>query len=292
MAECPRCRRPVAAARRQCLYCGAELEASAGDGRPPAAASPAPVVIPGSALPERVLVVVSLDGVEAKGLAAGLSLSPYEAAQWARRGGFHLHRAAPPAEADAERARLAGHGIPAFTIDERAVRAAAEPEPALGGGLEGQVLRVRTPAGATEVAAADLLLVVKGAIVREHAPSERLRFARTSSLEPGFRFHLHRHGQARPLEIDPAAFDFGAHRARESSLLEIAGWVAILASAAPVDDGFRRSTPALAPAAAAGGPVDALRSSGGRPPEILDNLAQFRFYSAWRGAVERQARPR
>lgn len=100
----------------------------------------------------------------------------------------------------------------------------------------------------------------------------------------------------RPVEIDPAAFDFGAPRARESSLLEIAGWITALAAAAAVDDEFRRISPALAPAApaagAAAGPEDALRTSATRAPAILDNVAQFRFYSAWRGAVERQVRPR
>jgi len=263
--------------------------------RSPTAANPAVAgAIPGSATPDRVLVVVSLDGVDAKHLAAAFSLSLYEAGQWARRGGYHLHRAAAAPDAAAERERLARHGIEVFTFDEATVRAAAEPEPALGGRFEDQALYARAPAGAIEVEAAGLLLVVKGPIVREHAPTERLRFARTSSLEPGFLFHLHCRDRPRPVEIDPAAFDFGAHRARESSLLEITGWIASLAAASPVDDGFRRITPALAPAApaAAAGPEDALRTSGARPPAILDNVAQFRFYSAWRGAVERQARPR
>ena len=72
------------------------------------------------------------------GLAAAFSISPYEAGQWARRGGYHLHRAAAAADAAAERERLAGHGIAAFTFDEAAVRAAAEPEPALGGRFDGR----------------------------------------------------------------------------------------------------------------------------------------------------------
>ena len=88
--ECPRCRRPVAAARRQCLYCGAELSAPAvaANARPGKSASPAAAsAIPGSATPDRVLVVVSLDGVDAPRLAAALEISSYEAAQGARRGG-------------------------------------------------------------------------------------------------------------------------------------------------------------------------------------------------------------
>lgn len=248
-------------------------------------------------MPGRVLVVVALEGVDAARLAAAFGISPYEAGQWARRGGYHLHRAAAAAEAAAERERLAARGIAAFTFDEAAVRAAAEPEPALGGGFDGRALRVRTPGGSVDIAAADLLLVVKGPITREHPSTDNLRWARTASLDPGFLFHLHRRDRPRPVEIDPAAFDFGAHRARESSLLEITGWITSLAAASPVDDGFRRITPALAPAppaaaGAAAGPEDALRTSDARPPAILDNVAQFRFYSAWRGAAERQARLR
>jgi len=245
---------------------------------------------------ERMLVVVALDGVDEGRLTAAFGISQYEAGQWARRGGYHLHRAVPAAEAAAERARLAVQGLAAFTVDEAAVRAAAEPEPALGGRFDGQALRVRTPGGPIDLSGADLLLVVKGPITREHPTKEILRFVPAATLDPGFRFHLHRRDPPRPVEIDPAAFDFGAHRARESSLLEIVGWITALAAAAPVDDGFRRITPALAPAAPAAGaaarPEDALRTSAAPAPAILDNVAQFRFYSAWRGAVERRVRPR
>ena len=243
-----------------------------------------------------MLVVVALDGVDPARMPAAFGISPYEARQWARRGGYHLQRVAAAADAAAYRERLAAEGIAAFTFDEATVRAAAEPEPALGGRFDGQALGVRTPGGSIAVTAADLLLVVKGPITREHLPRESLRWARTATLDPGFRFHLHRRDQPRPVEIDPATFDLGAHRARESSLLEIAGWITALAAAMPVDDGFRRITPALSPAAPATGPAarleDALRSGAARPPTVLDNVAQFRFYSAWRGATERKVRPR
>ena len=287
----------MAVAREQCLYCGADLSALlpvAPDARrhsPP----PSPAALP-PARPDRVLVVVGLDGIDQARLQAAFGLSSYEAGQWARRGGYQLHRALVPADAVAERERLAARGIAAFACDEADVRAAAEPEPAVGGGFDGAFLRVRTRGGAVVVAAAELLLVVKGPIAREHPTNENLRFPRIATLDPGFRFHLHRRDHLRPMEIDPAAFDFGAHRAGESSLLEIAGWIGALTASVPVDDGFRRITPALAPvlppAGAASKPEDALRTSALPPPAILDNLAQFRFYSAWRGAVERQARAR
>jgi len=240
-------------------------------------------------------VVVALDGVDPERLPGALGISPYEARQCAKGGGYHLQRVAAAADAEAYRERLAAQGITAFTFDETTVRAAADPELAQGGRFDGHALTVRTPAGAIDIAGDDLLLVVKGPITREPPPMESLRWSRTATLEPGFRFHLHRIDRPRPLEIDPAAFDLGANRAGFSSLLEIAGWVAALA--APVDDGFRRVSPALAPIApaAVGAPVplqDALRAATARPGVTLDNIAQFRFYSAWRGAVERRVRRR
>jgi hypothetical protein len=63
-----------------------------------------------------------------------------------------------------------------------------------------------------------------------------------------------------------------------------------------VDDGFRWLPPALAPAApgAHGGTRPGLPAPTGRGARegalVLDNLAQFRFYSAWRAAVERLRR--
>jgi hypothetical protein len=290
--ECPRCRRPVPAGRPQCLYCGTAVSALApaakDEGRPPSRSAPS--AIPGSALPARALVVVALAGVDAGRLAAAFGLSAFEARQWVRRGGYHLHRAAAPADAEAERERLAAQGIAAFTFDEATVR--AMPERALGGRFDGPVLRVRIPGGPADITGPDLVLVVRGPITREHMPKESLRVARTATLDPGFLFHLHLRDRPRAVEIDPAAFEFAGPRAHEGSLLEIAGWITALAAATPVDDAFRRATPALAPAAPAAGLEDALRKSVAHPPEILDNVAQFRFYSAWRGAWERQVQPR
>jgi hypothetical protein len=242
-------------------------------------------------------VIVRLEGAEAGVLAAALGASAYEAAQWMLRGGYHLHRALPPEEARAERDRLAAGGLAAFTVDEAAVREAAEPALAAGGSYADGRLRVRVGNAALEVAPGDVLLVVKGPITREHpAREDRLRFARLATLEPGYRYHLHLAAGGPPVELDPWAFDFGAARSGESSLLAIAGWVDRLAGAAPVDDTFRRLPPALAPAAPApeagvAAADDALRRTAGRGDDVvLDNLAQFRFYSAWRAAAERLAR--
>ena len=123
-----------------------------------------------------------------------------------------------------------------------------------------------------------------------------MKRARTATLESGFRFHLHRRDDARPLELDPGAFDFGGNGPGTSSLLQLTAWVQELTRGAAVDDGFRRLPPELGvAAAAAGGPLAAADALGARAalraeaPLVLDNLRQFRFYSAWRAAVERRA---
>jgi hypothetical protein len=60
-----------------------------------------------------------------------------------------------------------------------------------------------------------------------------------------------------------------------------------------VDEGFRFLTPALGPAQPPRpGPalaLDPTRSGKGARPVRFDNVAQFRFYSGWRAAVERAA---
>jgi hypothetical protein len=117
-----------------------------------------------------------------------------------------------------------------------------------------------------------------------------------ATLGPGYRFHLHRRREPRPLELDPGAFEFGAAAGlADSSEQRLIAWLATLTTGVPVDDSFERQTPALAPAEPPGGPLSALEALG-RPSsrhqaptsQILDNLAQFRFYSAWRGLLERQ----
>jgi hypothetical protein len=146
-----------------------------------------------------------------------------------------------------------------------------------------------------QVETSALMLVVQGPIVREYQTSQEVKRSRTATLEEGYRLHLHRHGAVRPVELDPGAFDFGAAASAASSLLQLSSWVQALSEGVSLDDGFRRLPPELGVAVAvAGGPLaaaDALGVRGGRGEAnlVLDNLRQFRFYSAWRGALERRA---
>ena len=297
---CPRCARPVAAAQARCVYCGAELPedavAAAAASRAaleaewaasgPAATPAAPATPSG---PARVLLVLEVDGADPALLARALGGSPFEAAQRVRRGGPDLHRILPEPQARAEAARLRAAGVPVLEIAEEEVRG-TPPAVATRGGPEAEALALETDDGPLRLTAADVILIVRGSIAREYPVSAEVRRVRLATLEPGYRVHLHRRTPSRPVEIDPADFEF-AGPAAGGAQLQIASWLDRLFPGVPRDDSFRLVIPALAPAAPpAGGPA-ATTAALGRPGRerraVLDNVAQFRFHSAWRAAAFR-----
>jgi hypothetical protein len=295
MPSCPSCRRPVAVARPSCLYCGAPL-APQDVAAAAAAAGPAPP--PPEAEP-RGLLILDLADATPEILARALGLPPYEAGLLARRGGLHLRRALEARAASAEARRLAGLGVVAVVVPEAEAR--ARPLRALSGRRTPAGLSLRTEEGPLEVAEADLLLLVTGPIVRQRQSrfDEKRAPAR---LDEGRRVHLHRRSEPRAVEIDPDNFEAGGGAG--SARLEVDAWVADLAARVPHDEDFRREPPALAPgepeppsplaAAASLRARSARRRPPRRPggteeePSLLDNVAQFRFYSGWRAAVARR----
>ncbi len=298
MPGCPACGRPVALARPTCLYCGATLPPGAaavtGSAEPlSAAAAAAPA-------PPRVLVVLELSLVRPDALVRA-GLPPYEAALIARRGGLHLYRVLDAAAAGEEAARLERAGVGAVLVPEAEARAV--PLRVTAGERRAAQLVLRSEAGVLEVSGRELLLVVSGPIAREYRPRLERQKVEPARLEPGWFAHLHRLADPRPLEIDAANFSPG-FAVTGSARLEIEAWLGELAAGVPRDDGFRWLTPALAAAEPeARGPLAAASSlrtgrsrpaqsrrgaAGDEPPLVLDNLAQFRFYSGWRAAVERR----
>jgi hypothetical protein len=243
----------------------------------------------------RTLLIVELQAAPAPALAAALGISLYEAGRRAERGGFHLHRVLPPAAAAEEAGRLAASGLRAWQVAEADVRAAARPQRVRGGTREERALALRIEAEVRRVAAAELMLIVRGDIVREYQSVARRAKVHAATLEGGHRIHLHGHAPGPPLEIDAADFEFTDHGgAALPSLLVLSGWVHALGAEVAVDEDFRRLAPALAPEQTqpgALGMAEALRPARrADAPLVLDNLAQFRFYSAWRALVERQRR--
>lgn len=247
---------------------------------------------------DRTLIVLDLEGVDPARLARGLGLSLFEARQRVRRGGFDLWRVVSKNDAARELELIAVEGLSVIEIPEAEVRLAARPVVAAGGRSEPGRLILRHEGGRSRLEGSDVLLVVRGPIVREYAPSAEVKRARTATLEPGYRVHLHRRHELRPFELDPGSFDFGDAASR-SSILTLLDWVAALAPAAPADDLFRRHPPALAPTAV--GEIGSATAAAALSPAVrrgrrgsedartlLDNVDQFRFYSAWRAAVERR----
>ena len=286
-------------ARPQCVYCGAAVPPAAVEeaARQAAQVAAAPTLA-GGAVPEgpaRALVVLDLDGADTQALASGLGLSGFEAAQRVRRGGWQLHRIALTNEAAREAERLAKAGLRVVALPEAEVRVAARPLAVAGGFWSGDGLTFRTEAGPLQPRPDGLLLVVRGPITREYLAPARARKVRTATLDQGHRFHLHRRDDPRPLELDPVAFDFGVPSLTESSLLLLSSWIEKAAAGVPVDDRFRRETPALQPAAPETAGIAAALGGGGErrkedEAQVLDNLEQFRFYSAWRACALRRAR--
>jgi hypothetical protein len=297
----------MALVRPACLYCGAPLpDGAVAHAQALARAGPAPAAgagdgrgsLPAPASEPLAHVVLDLSRADPQALARALALTPYEALQRARRGGFQLHRLLPDAEAAAEAERLVGEGLSVLVAGAEAVRVASQPALVAGGRLGPQGLSGRTTSGPLELAATDLLLVVRGPIRREYQAQPRPRRIASASLTDGYRFHLHRRSAPQPLELDPDGFEFDdADGTVASSLLRVAAWVEAVARGVPVDDGFRFLSPALGAAPADGtARLGAARALGSRVPGedrageervVLDNVRQFRAYSAWRGTVER-----
>ncbi len=280
MEACPRCRRPVALARATCLYCGAPV-----DGAPAAAAAEAGPPVPSG----QALVCLDVTGVRDTDLAALLDLTSFEAGQRVRQGGWQLLRRLPSGEARREAARLSAGGIRTLTIPEE--EAAVTPRLVAGGRWQEEALVLHGEGGERVVRGSDVLLVVAGPITREYQTASSVRRVRTATLAPGQRYHLHPQETGAPLELDADAFDFQGHaEAAVSASLRLHAWIGRLAQGVPRDDGFRRLTPALAPAARPA-LADVLPGGARRRGEgflILDNLGQFRAYSGWRAALARR----
>lgn len=248
--------------------------------------------------PNGVVLVVDLSVAEAAVVAEALGLSAYEASLRVRRGGLQFLRVVASTEQAAREAEhLAARGLALIQAPEVEARAALSPVVALGGRLENGALLLRADGAEVVVGTSDLRFAARGPIVREYEAGAERKGLQTASLDPGYRFHLYRAEEKHPIELDPSSFSFEGATASASSLLVLARWIEAIAGSATIDDDFRRLPPVLAPAqpSAADAAAEALigrRHKGGakgKPaPAILDNVAQFRFYSGWRAAAERR----
>jgi hypothetical protein len=281
MPSCPSCGRPVAMTGKRCLYCGGALAE-------PAEVPPEP---PQPAAEARGLVLVlDLTGSTPESLTRNLGLTRFEAEQRSRRGGFHLLARLSDEAASREAERLRGEGLGVFLIPEKEAREGARPLKVVRGSAPGDFLELRGPEGSTEVRKGDLALIVRGDIARARQASQKV--GQGGPLQPGLRIHLHARSGTRPVELDPLDFECG-EALMGSTHLEINRWLRELFPGVAEDGAFRHEPPALAPAGDSEFGVSEMARSLERArkkdePLLLDNLTQFRFYSAWRGAVEKR----
>jgi len=294
MSRCPSCGRPVAVARASCLYCGRPLADETRLATAPETVGPAMPAPAAAPEPPGTLLVLDLASVDEASLARAASLSAYEARLLVRRGALHVHRVLGVTEAEAEAERLRREGLVVFLVPEGEAR--IQPLRALGGECSPEAATLRTEEGPLLVHREDLLLVVRGPIAREYRPSPKRRRVETATLEEGYRVHLHRRSDPRPVEIDASNFEFG-FAPTGSSRLELDSWVDTLAVGLARDDEFRRLPPVLAPAEPEARSALAAAGRLGRRPRdeegedeaaVLDNARQFRYYSGWRAAIERR----
>jgi hypothetical protein len=296
MAQCPACRRPVAMVRATCVYCGAALPAAAVEEAARSAQAVTSAAPAGPPETTRFVLVVDLDSGTEEAVAGALGISRFEAGQRRKRGGLQFFRIGEEGEAQEAAGALRARGLSVVAVPEQEVR--TPPLLALGGAQQGGALHLKTKDGPLVLRADDLMLLVRGPIAREYQPSLQIRRFQSASLEAGYLIHLHRRGDLRPVELDAGNFEFG-FTITGSSLLELLGWLEAVGPGVPVDDSFRRVTPVLGPAATQTAGVMAATAGlhrgprgGGfgkdEAPAVLDNVAQFRFYSGWRAAVERR----
>jgi hypothetical protein len=150
-----------------------------------------------------VLLVLETARADEAALARALSLSAFEASQRRRRGGPDLRRILPAAQAAEEAARLRAEGLEVLEIAEDEVRR-AEPVMATRGAAEQGALALDGDGGPLRLAEADLLVIVRGVITREYQTTpEARRQRRLATLDPGYRVHLHRRQDPRPVELIP-----------------------------------------------------------------------------------------
>ena len=238
-------------ARPTCLYCGARAAARrrrqwpgrrpsrprARDRRPRVAAGAGP----------------ARGGAGAAGRGARPSRSSTRGS--ARSGGgCQLHRvaAAGRGREEAGRLRRRGLAVPCSSRRRRPRRAARPAARCAAAAAEAAWSCAPARARCRVTPGALFLVVARPDHARVPDEPGRSSACARPRWRAGHRIHLHRPDDPRPLELDPLAFDFGARRAAVALVAAhapAAGW-SRRRRGTPVDDGFRRLTPALAPAAA------------------------------------------
>ncbi len=306
--NCPACARPVALARPTCMYCGAALSE---DARQEAASAAKRVLDsrsfvglgtaatgPGSASANRRYIVVDVS-IEnpAETIARACGVSLWEARQWQAASRYRLFRITDEPPGGATEAAIRSNGLRCFVIPEDAVARSRSPIllKSILVSTDSVLCTLRQDERAPPVRKSfgrdDVALIVSGAIRRERVRERGSRKGPVDiRLEETWLVHFHLNRDERPWEIDPryTAFEGDGLASAHMRTLDL---VRSLSPTAPLDEAFKNVVPALSPAVDPSDEMPALQrdpKASKKEPKVvvLDNAAQFKEYSAWRGRVE------
>ena len=310
--NCPACARPIATAHQRCLYCGAPISSAA----QAEAAAAAQRVLRSKHLTNleaaaedhdrgqagRTYVVLDTNSASADIIAQACRVSIWQARQWQGSSRYRLLKVCSRAD-DQEVSQLENGGLSPILVSEEAVARLRFPRAVdsidVSTSPSRYALRDLENAEASWRALDEksVFLLVSAPIRRERVRSSTTAQNRPAGrMEDAWLVHLHVEGDERPWEIDPlrTSFEGSTLASAHMSTLDL---VRRLSATIPYDDSFKNVVPALAPGIdplAELGDLRSPRKKGGQEQKavVLDNVAQFREYSAWRGAVEAALRAR
>lgn len=303
---CPACARPIATARPTCVYCGAPLSKDALEQAALAGKRVLQVeelinleaaargAVPDQ--PSRRYIVIDTADASVDRIASGCSVSAWEARQWQAASRYRLVKVTDEPSTRPLVVRLLGEGLVVRVIHADTVSRARSPIQieSIDASRIPALCSLRhdseSPAVRRTLPEQDLGLIISAAItrekVREPASPSRVQDLR---LEDALFVHLHIKGETRPWEIDPrrARFEGGGLASGHMKTVQL---VRRLAEFAPHDESFKNQVPALAegadPLSELAEPISARQPARkGARLVVLDNLSQFREYSAWRGTL-------
>ncbi len=296
-------------ARENCVYCGAPLSAKVLE----AAALAAERVLQSKSLDHleaaargptrdqttRRYLIIDTAGTTPETLARACSISVWEARQWRAASRYRLLKVSAELPDGAQESGFKEIGLTFLALPEHTVAPARNPIVLESVDLSAAPLQctlrhhAEAPATRRELIEPDVALIVSASIKRERVKdASSLRARADSRLQDAFLVHLHLKKEARPWEIDPrrTGYEGASLASAHMSTLDL---VRRLSVRAPHDEAFKTIVPALSLGADPPSDLTGLKKTAkgaGKEPKVivLDNVAQFREYSAWRGAVGKQ----
>ena len=294
-------------ARGTCVYCGASLPLEIRE----AAASAAQRVLQSRTMAglesaamgndferQKRYLVIDTTAQTAEVLAEACGMSVWDARQWQAASRYRLLRVMLEPQVSEPLSDLRAKGLNPLVVQGDAVAQARSPIPIESIDISAHPLQCtlrEDPEGGTsrkELPEPKIALIISAPIKRERQKELRSRIRQDTRLEEAWLVHVHFRHETRPWEIDPrrTAYEGPGLASAHMRTLEL---VRRLSTVAPFDEAFKNIVPALSPGAGPSNELQGLQGGGAKPRDkepktvILDNVTQFREYSAWRGTIER-----